>query len=905
LLLGLIFAGVASVNGAEPSAQPVLTRVEQIRTLSLAEAAKGYPVHLKGVITYILPQAYKAFIADPTGGVYFMAQPTDRFDVASGDEVELDGRVFPGESGPVVTAPRIRKLGHTGLRPGAPIEMQQLANGTFDAQRVEIEGVVRDAELDRGQIEGPGLYSIKVGVVDRVVRVHGPDIPGGWTRVIDSLVRISGVLGVGTNGESILFTNLPSDVRIERLGPSDPFSIPLTPIPELAHIGPGHDFANRLKIRGVVLYDRPGSFFFLAGDGANVRVSTRQAGNLNLGDIVEVAGFCDLRRRSLEMVDAEFRKIGSTSPLPPTPLTDLTYIPAEFYNRLVEVRGRMLSYQKEDAVEELTLVDRGIFYRALLPLQSNDAQLAAFRAGIELKVRGVAQVTNDELTQGQSLEILLRSGDDVTVLDKGPWFNLRQLMFLVAWLAGLLVAAAIWLLLLRRKVRQQTAIIAESFRKGAALERRYRKLFQNATDIIFSVTPDGTITSLNAAAGAVLKPVKPATPTGRKKLELLDMVSPSTRESTGNWLRRVVAEHSAPSFDLCIARRGGEQSILEVSASLAEDTSATPVIECIARDATGRKRQQQLETGSNRALELVACRAPLEETLRAVEGLVGQQIPGIACSIKVALPQAGGDGPLVEKVVRPADPGRDLHAFEGKDVSTRLEITAPDASLLGWLSYAFGNDGPGDGRTLEPDKQLAIDTAVNLAAIAIEHDLLNRRLLHLSQHDALTGLPNRLLFQDRLAQALIRVRRENKSLAVMYVDLDRFKDVNDQLGHSAGDILLVEVSRRLRAQLRESDSLARMGGDEFTLVIPDLNSGKDAELVAAKLVDSLRSPILIKGLEVFTGASVGISMYPEDSEDSSTLQRYADMAMYGAKSLGRSRYQFFKDLPVQAIPSGS
>lgn len=139
----------------------------------------------------------------------------------------------------------------------------------------------------------------------------------------------------------------------------------------------------------------------------------------------------------------------------------------------------------------------------------------------------------------------------------------------------------------------------------------------------------------------------------------------------------------------------------------------------------------------------------------------------------------------------------------------------------------------------------------------------------------------------------------------MYLDLDQFKYVNDQLGHDAGDVLLVEVSRRLRAQLRESDSLARMGGDEFTLVVPDLGERHDAAQIAAKLVEALRPPFLIGGHEVFTSASVGISMYPEDSEDPSMLQRHADMAMYWAKSQGKSRYQFFDEMPARAIASGA
>ncbi len=901
VLLGLILAGLAPAIGAEPSAQPVLTRVEQIRALSLKEAERGYPVHLKGVITYILPQAYMAFIADGTGEVYFAVQPSDRFGLVSGDEVQLDGKVSAGRNSPIVTEPQIQKLGHTELPSGTPIEMQQLADGVFDSQRVEIEGVVRSVEPDRAAFEGLNLYAIELGVEDRVVVLHFPDIPGGWNRLIDATVRASGVLASSVNGGSLLFSNLSSDVKVERLGPSDPFNAPMMQISELDHIGPGQDFAHRFRIRGVVVYDLPGSFFFISGDGANVIIATRQEGKLDPGDIVEVSGFYDFTRRGLGMVDASFRKIGSTSPPASKPLTDLTYISAEWNNSLAEVRGKLVSYDKARTTEILTLEEQGIIYQAFLPLLSGEARLTGLPLGSAVKLRGVAQVHDAEVTGDQSLDILLRSPEDVTVLDKGPWFNLQRLMILAAWLGGLVVAAVAWLLVLRRRIRQQTAIIAERLQKEAALERRYRKLFQIATDIIFSVSPDGAISSLNASAGAVLRPVSPTPgPTSRRRLNLLDMVSESTRQSTELWLRRVVAERSAPSFDLYIVSRHGGESIIEVSTSLAEDDNAKPVIECIARDVTSRKKSQQLETDRNRVLELVARRSPLQEILSMVENLLDRQIPNARCSIVVRPPQLDGDGMTDRQQPHEAEPGHAAGAFEGRDGSARLEITASDTSLLGWLCCA-----PGDSVTLEGDRRPIVDTAVNLAAVAIEHDLLNRKLIYQSHHDALTGLPNRLLFQDRLAQALIRARRQSWVLAVMYLDLDKFKVVNDQLGHGAGDILLVEVSRRLQAQLRESDSLARMGGDEFTLILPDLNSWKDAERVAAKLVESLCPAFLINGTEVFTSASVGISMYPEDSEDSSMLQKHADTAMYWVKSHGKSSYQFFKDLLAQAGPSGS
>ncbi len=166
-------------------------------------------------------------------------------------------------------------------------------------------------------------------------------------------------------------------------------------------------------------------------------------------------------------------------------------------------------------------------------------------------------------------------------------------------------------------------------------------------------------------------------------------------------------------------------------------------------------------------------------------------------------------------------------------------------------------------------------------------------LLRMANHDALTGLPNRVLMQDRLSQAIMHAHRSKRQVAVMFIDLDRFKHVNDSLGHDAGDALIVEIARRLSNSLRESDTVARQGGDEFVVVLPDLASQDDATLVARKLLDNLFQPMSLCGQEVFPSGSIGIAMYPRDGEDSSTLLKCADSAMYGSKGQGGNHYSFY------------
>jgi diguanylate cyclase (GGDEF)-like protein/PAS domain S-box-containing protein len=158
-------------------------------------------------------------------------------------------------------------------------------------------------------------------------------------------------------------------------------------------------------------------------------------------------------------------------------------------------------------------------------------------------------------------------------------------------------------------------------------------------------------------------------------------------------------------------------------------------------------------------------------------------------------------------------------------------------------------------------------------------------------HDVLTHLPNRRLFADRLALGINRARRSGRSLAVMFIDLDHFKSVNDTLGHTAGDELLLEMSQRLRDCIREDDTVARLGGDEFTIILSELRHPEDAAQVAQKILEAVQMPMTIAGMPIELSASIGIALYPVDGFDVETLLRNADSAMYRAKESGRNNYQ--------------
>jgi len=182
---------------------------------------------------------------------------------------------------------------------------------------------------------------------------------------------------------------------------------------------------------------------------------------------------------------------------------------------------------------------------------------------------------------------------------------------------------------------------------------------------------------------------------------------------------------------------------------------------------------------------------------------------------------------------------------------------------------------------------------VALARDITEHKQSEAELNRLAYYDILTSLPNRLLFNDRLRQAALEAKRRGQIVALLLLDIDRFKVVNDTMGHVAGDILLKEMAHRLRSTIREGDTIARLGGDEFALIFNDISEVQDVAHLAQNLLNRLSVPVEIDGREVFSSASIGITLYPTDTEEIFTLVKFADSAMYHAKDQGRNNYQFY------------
>jgi diguanylate cyclase (GGDEF)-like protein/PAS domain S-box-containing protein len=192
-----------------------------------------------------------------------------------------------------------------------------------------------------------------------------------------------------------------------------------------------------------------------------------------------------------------------------------------------------------------------------------------------------------------------------------------------------------------------------------------------------------------------------------------------------------------------------------------------------------------------------------------------------------------------------------------------------------------------------------ITGAVHILRDITEEKRTEERLVHLATHDALTGLPNRMLFHDRLSQALTRAQRHRQRLAVLILDLDNFKDINDSFGHAAGDKVLQTVGERLKTLLRKSDTVARMGGDEFVLLIPEIRRLENVIDIAHKILMCIRKPVVFDEHRIEITTSIGLALYPDDGEHGETLMKRADNALYRAKKQSRDTYLLYSQRPEE------
>jgi diguanylate cyclase (GGDEF)-like protein len=228
---------------------------------------------------------------------------------------------------------------------------------------------------------------------------------------------------------------------------------------------------------------------------------------------------------------------------------------------------------------------------------------------------------------------------------------------------------------------------------------------------------------------------------------------------------------------------------------------------------------------------------------------------------------------------------------------SRLSALQPIIGREGKTIGAIAVYGEGIS-TLSPWQKHVLEACVGLACVAIESRTVDEHIRYLAHYDGLTSLPNRFLFKEYLEQALVEARKRRQKFAVLFLDLDKFKEVNDRFGHEAGDEVLRQIANRMRACLRHTDKIARMGGDEFYVLIDALHDSRYAADVAQKLLQAASRPVEAAGKMHQLSVSIGISIYPNDGHDTQSLLQKADTAMYRAKEMGKDGFAFFSSAQI-------
>jgi diguanylate cyclase (GGDEF)-like protein/PAS domain S-box-containing protein len=389
--------------------------------------------------------------------------------------------------------------------------------------------------------------------------------------------------------------------------------------------------------------------------------------------------------------------------------------------------------------------------------------------------------------------------------------------------------------------------------------------------------------------------------------------------------RALLAGESYETELRMLARDGAVRWMHARGQPVLDGSGALTLLRGTVLDITQRKQQELLLESERRIMRAIAGGAPLTQALELVCRSVEEQASGALCALLLLERDTRNllccVAPSLSRTFAQALDGLALNLEECFDTTSsrnERELLVRDlaagspahehraAALREGLRTCWSAPVPGAERSVlgvlevyfrsacEPtaqDREL-IARATDIARIAIERNEAERRIQQLAHYDALTGLPNRFMLAQSLEQALRRSVRNGRPLALLFVDLDRFKNINDALGHDAGDQLLREVARRMREALRASDLVARFGGDEFVSVLEDLPHSAYAGSVATKLLQVLAEPMRIEGQEFNVTASIGIATCPQDGSDARTLQKHADIAKFRAKAQGRNSYCF-------------
>jgi len=742
--------------------RPPLRTVQDIFRLSKTEAANAYPIELEAVVTYSDPEWGLLFVQDQTGTTFIDVHGSST-KYPRGARVRVDGVSTAGDNGPAIAQVRIFVLGRGVLPNPEQRSIAELDTGAGESHWVVTEGVLHPCYNNWPR----ACFRVFDGKKLVWLAVPEPDSTAAQS-LIGATVKVKGVVGQHINDvtkkreAAQLFVESLEDIKVETPPLPQFFSSPPTSTEQLRPQDADQRFVRQIHVRGIVTWQSPGLFSVQDSSGM-VFVVTRKTATVQTGSTVDAIGFPSHGMFGLELSDSAVRLAvvqSNADAIVPLQLTAAEVVKRSLDGRRVHLKAHLIS-QSANATEFVyQLQDGEQRFNAVLLRSDVTGETVGLQRDSVLELTGVALIRSGTSEWPESLLILIDSPADIVVQGGFGWLTPRRGMAILGGVGLFVFAPLVWVILLRRTVRKQTATIRARFENELQLETKYRRLFERNLAAVYTWRPDGTIVDCNIAF-----------------VNLLGFQSRGDLIGRSYWDFQVEPAH-------------GEQ----LSAAL---------------------RERAL---SNR-----------DVSLRRDDGVTVHLLTNIT-------PVSTAEG-------------------------TVYETTAIDVTQL---------------RENQAELQRAKDAAV--------YESLN---------DVLTGLPNRRLLYERLTLSLADARRDAGIVALLYLDLDGFKVVNDSLGHSIGDVLLVLVADRLRSRVGNTGFLARLAGDEFVVILSDLNSREEAALAAESLRETLFNPFSVEGHELTINVSIGISIFPENANDAAELVKQADSAMYAAKREGKNRVMCF------------
>lgn len=739
---------------AAAAQQVPLTTAAQVHALPPELAAKHLPVHLVATVTYYEPAESTLFIADSSGAVY--VKTSHPYPIQRGDLIKIDGVTAKSYRTTVAMNPSIQVIGKGFFR-RAEIHTyqsyQELMAGKWDCQYVMMDGFVRSAIVEHHT--DTKVLELEVMMPGGLVQAYVQDMHGiDPSKLIDAEVKLSGVVGGDFNARwqlmrTVVYAAGAEDLQVVHEPKVQPWSLPLTDIDRVMQTNSIDDHSQRVRVRGVVTFYRPGYSIVVQQDGRSLYATTRQTDPIALGSLVDLVGFAQDGGYGPSLGQTEIVPTGRTEMIQPTAVSYAQAISGVYSDNLISVRGKLISQMHTESSDTLLLMIENHPVTAVLQAHKEIDKLPILPTGSVVSVSGICRITPAAVWGGPGstpmlFRIDLRSQNDLQVLSSPSWWTVGHLIFVVGLLVGVSFLIMSWAVILRRRVANQTATI---------------------------------------------------------------------------------------------------------------------------------ERTMSLERARSRVLEAINSEKPLDQILEEIRSSFETLVPGLrsCCTVTDQWGDAMGPGckqTIGEAVERPL---------------LEVPLTDSKAKQIG----VFSAGGPGR-RSLSHFETEVMTVAAGLANLALNQRRIYQELNYTSTHDQLTSLPNRRLSDIHLEAALQQAARTGVRMGVAYIDVDRFKQVNDEHGHKIGDLYLQQIAARLAANVRSTDKLARIGGDEFLMIATALPSLEDADVYRKRLEGCFDHSFVLDGARVCGSASIGIAVYPDHGSNPEELKRHADIDMYSAKHRRRT-----------------